>query len=76
MTKTSGTQTIETLSERAKSALLAAKSNRQGEVTGAVGPTMRELFDAGLIGEDGGLTRKGTIVREKLLSAALDAAFS
>lgn len=71
------TQTIETLSDRARSALLAAKSNRQGEKIGWSSPAaLSELEDAGFITRDHNLTRRGTIVREKLLSATLDAAFS
>lgn len=62
------------MNEAAKRALINAQG-RQGAKTGAVGPAMRELFQDGLIGKDGGLTRKGTIVREKLINTALDAAF-
>jgi hypothetical protein len=36
---------------------------------------MRQLFEAGLIGENGGLTRKGSIATEQAKNAQLDALF-
>lgn len=62
------------MSKAAKTALINA-TGRQGAPTGAVGPAMRELFEAGLIGESGGLTRRGQITRESLIHGALDEAF-
>lgn len=51
------------LSKAARSALINAKSSHQGVPTGATGDAARELRDAGLIGPDGGLTRRGSAVR-------------
>lgn len=63
------------MSEAAKQALINAKSSRQGTPTGAVGPAMRELFDKHLIGVSGGLTASGSIMRDKLVTEALDKVF-
>lgn len=62
------------LTEAAKSALINA-SARQGSQVKADTAVAGELAAAGLIGTQDGLTRKGTIVRERLVNAALDAAF-
>lgn len=63
------------MSEAAQSALVNAKSSKQGTPTGAHGSARQELSDLGIIGKDGGLTRKGSIVREALIEVRLDAAF-
>lgn len=54
------------LSPSAVATLAGARGTWVGAPTGAVGPAMRELFDVGLIGEAGGLTRMGSILAEKL----------
>ncbi len=65
------------LSERAESALVAAKSNRQGEKVGWSSPAaLKELEDAGLITRDHNLSRKGTIARERIVRAREEAAFA
>lgn len=66
------------LSKAAQELLISIGTNRQGAKLNA--PTAPvavrlELRDAGLIGKDSGLTRKGSIARERLVSAALDEAF-
>lgn len=64
------------LSEAAKTALINAGSNAQGtKVCANTREVVAELKDAGLIGIQGGLTRKGTIAREKLVNAKLDEMF-
>ena len=64
------------LSEAARNALLSTDSHRQGAVpmTSDEG-ALAELRTVGLTGSGGGLTRKGTIVRERLVNARLEAAF-
>lgn len=65
------------LSDEAKSALVNVGTNRQGAVVSNVAVSVEaELYLAGLIGPERGLTRRGTIVRERLVRAALDSAFS
>lgn len=63
------------MSQAAKDMLIDAGTNRQG--TSVTGPaTVRaELAALGLIGQAGGLTRKGSIARERLVNEMLDAAF-
>lgn len=63
------------LSETAKKVLINAPGRQGGKVLLPEGPLLRQLKADGLVGKDGGLTRKGTIVRERLVNAALDAAF-
>lgn len=65
------------LTKAAREALIAVGTRRQGATINTVtpGPVADELRNAGLIGPGNGLTRRGTIVRERLLDAALDAAF-
>jgi hypothetical protein len=63
------------LSEAAKQALINVGTNRQGARVEGNFSALAELFRAGLIGHEDGLTRKGTIERERLQAAALDAAF-
>lgn len=63
------------MSEAAKRALINVGTNRQGARVPATPAVRRELLLAGLIGDLDGLTRKGSIKRESVLSAALDAAF-
>lgn len=70
------TQTAK-LSEAAQTALINVGTNRQGALVDSMtySQILGELFGAGLIGSDNGLTRKGTIARQAVLSARLDAAF-
>ena len=65
------------LTEDARQALLSTDTNRQGATPrGRVAEdTLKELKLAGLLGRGGGLTRRGTIVRQRLMDARLDAAF-
>lgn len=67
---------LKNLTPAARSALLAAQSRRQGAKVTADPVVVTELFDLGLVGAGDGLTRTGTIAREKLLREAEDAAFS
>lgn len=63
------------LTEAAKTALINASSSRQGTKITADAVVVTELFDAGLVGLSDGLTARGTIARDRLVSAALEAAF-
>jgi hypothetical protein len=64
------------LSIEGRQALLNVPGNRQGTKVQNVSVAVQaELFLAGLIGKTQGLTRKGTIVRERLLDAVLNSAF-
>lgn len=64
------------LSPSAQSKLLEAKSSHQGAMVpfGDI-PAWTELEAGGLIGSAGGLTRKGSIERERLVAKRLDDAF-
>jgi hypothetical protein len=64
------------LSAAATEALINVGTNRQGAVAQGTEAAMAELQRAGLIGDGFGLTRRGTIVRERVMSAALEAAFA
>jgi hypothetical protein len=46
-----------------------------GAATRAIGPEMRQLFDEGLIGANGGLTLRGSIRAERLKDRELDNLF-
>lgn len=59
------------MSREAKTALINTGTNRQGAKVHA-GPALQEMKDLGLVGQDGGLTRKGSIVREREMEAALN----
>lgn len=64
------------LSEEARSALFSTRSGAQGtKVTTASLPTLEELRNKGLIGLSGGLTMRGSIVRDRIWDEDLDAAF-
>lgn len=63
------------LSDAATTALVNTGTNRQGEVVQGSAAVLDELFGAGLVGQGNGLTRRGTIARERLATAALEAAF-
>lgn len=62
------------LSEAAKTALINAAAHQGAPVVADL-PTRGKLYLAGLVGPGDGLTRKGTIVRERLVRAAEDKAF-
>lgn len=63
------------MSEAATEALINAGTNRQGALVRCDAATQWELQDAGLIGPEYGLTRKGSIARERAVNEALDKAF-
>ena len=62
------------LSTTARTVLLTAGTNRQGAKTYPLeNQTARaELRSAGLIGPDDGLTRKGSIARERIVDSLMD----
>lgn len=64
-----------TLSTNAVKVLENTRGFLIGTQTGAIGPVMRELFDAGVIGPNGGLTAVGSAIAERVQSAQLDALF-
>lgn len=64
-----------TMSEQAKSALINTQSSKQGSVPQGSREVFEELRSAGLVGIQGGLTRKGTIERERIVNATLDELF-
>jgi len=66
------------MSELAKAALISIGTRRQGAT---VAPhvdrdALAELEWLGYVGKKGGLTRKGSIKRELIMDAELDAAFN
>ena len=64
------------LSETARKALINAAGRQGAPVVAGTVAAFLELVDAGLVTEkNAGLTRKGTIAREKAVRAAEDAAF-
>ena len=63
------------ISEAAQTALRNAAGPQQGAKVIADTETKFELYESGLISKGAGLTRRGTIVRERLVSAQLEAAF-
>lgn len=62
--------------ENINSILMRASSNRVGAPVATTSSERRLLQEIGVIGPDGGLTRQGTIARERAMRAAEDAAFS
>jgi len=66
-----------TLSAAATAALIDCGTNRQGTPIPTTTPlaAVAELVKADLIGPNRGLTRKGTIARERAVTARMDAAF-
>lgn len=68
---------IANLSKSAETALVNVGTLRQGATVNTITTTevVAELQTAGLIGPGYGLTRRGTIARQRLVYAALDAAF-
>lgn len=67
------------LTQQAQTALINVGTNRQGATIPTTTPieAQGELWVAGLIGRGnpGGLTRKGTIVRQRLVDTRLEEAF-
>jgi len=63
------------MSKEAESALVDAAGGHQGAKVTTDDDTGLELYAKGIVGESGGLTRRGTIVRERLLARRLDEAF-
>lgn len=63
------------LSPAASAALVNAGSNRQGADVPATPEVLNELWAAGLIGAGNGLTRAGSIYRQKMMTRLLDASF-
>jgi len=65
------------LSKQARSALISVGTNRQGAVVHPNLPAgvLKELRDADLIGRGYGLTRKGSIERERIVDAMMDDLF-
>jgi hypothetical protein len=63
------------LSDTARKALISAPARQGGKVLLPEGPLLRELKDAGYVGQSGGLTVKGTIARERAVRQAEDLAF-
>lgn len=55
--------------------LWTAAGNSQGETVQADAGVLRQMRDLGLIGSNNGLTRKGSIARERMVNAAQAAAF-
>jgi len=64
------------LSRAAEDALVNASSSRQGAVLPEMSAGVAaELVNAGLIGGEYGLTRKGTVERERVVTKRLEEAF-
>lgn len=66
------------LSPAAQSIVINLPSSRQGATPKGKNATaaLMELQSAGILGADYGLTRTGSVYRDRLLAARLDAAFS
>lgn len=58
-----------------EAALTSGVNTRQGTVVVAAGGLAGVMREAGLIGEGNGLTRRGSILAERLRAEALDRAF-
>jgi hypothetical protein len=64
------------MTHTAKRALISTGTNRQGAVPTDASPAdLAELERLGYIGPGGGLTRRGTIARERAVTADLDDLF-
>lgn len=65
------------LSDAAKNALMNVGTNRIGAIVHPNLPAgvRMELYRAGFIGDSFGLTVAGSVARQRIVSAALDAAF-
>lgn len=66
------------MSEAARTALMNIGSYRQGATVPPLttDETRQELKELGYLGKSGGLTRKGSIKRQQLLDAEMDALFN
>lgn len=62
-------------SVKALDAVVNAVHRGQGAKVTATPEVLRELREAGLVGPDNGLTRSGTILRERETSARMDDLF-
>lgn len=63
------------MTEKMQTALINAEHGGQGAKVSADAITLQKLESAKLIGSGDGLTRKGTIERERLISAKMDELF-
>lgn len=63
------------LSEQAKQALIKVGSDRQGAKVSGSDAVIAELRNQRMIGPELGLTRRGSITRERLVNQALESAF-
>lgn len=63
------------VNEQAKQALINAQGHQGAKVKVRVPGDLTDLRKAGMVGPEGGLTRKGSIARQRLVQAAEDAAF-
>lgn len=69
-------QNTKALSKEALSALMSTGTNRQGAVPTFMTEEVREeLVAAGMLGPGGGLTRSGSIAREKEADRLMDELF-
>jgi hypothetical protein len=78
MSETTAVRPIGELSDRARIALVNTGTNREGArvpVTPGESMVWAELTEAGLIGAGGGLTRKGSIARERYTDRLMDSVF-
>lgn len=62
-------------SMKALDAIVAAAHRGQGAKVTAAPEVLAELREAGMVGPDGGLTRAGTILREREVGARLNDLF-
>lgn len=62
----------------ARTALLNIGTNRQGSTCAPITPAtvIRELIALRILGPAGGLTRRGSILRQDILDAQMDAMFA
>lgn len=63
------------LSPAAAAAIVNAAGSAIGSVVTGSAEIIKELREAGIIGAKGGLTRKGSIRRERIVNAWMDASF-
>lgn len=64
-----------TLSTEAKAALINTNTSRQGTLVQGSDAALIELFAADYVGMANGLTRKGSIARDRIMSAQLEMMF-
>lgn len=63
------------LSTEAQTALINAGTNRQGTVIRGTAGVLAELYANGLIADHDGLTRSGTIERERVMAMRMEEMF-